>query len=196
MVLEGVADGAETEEGVAFWGFFLALGVFVCAQIEGSDGEGFAFEVFDALFVGVELVFFGWGLLSCEVEELGAVESDTLSAFIEEVGDFVGKLDVSEEFDLDSIGGDRGELGEFVQRDPRFFGGLDQRLVLGDRVLVGIEDDGAFVPIDDDLLSIVCLGGDVFRAHDCWERECAGDDRGVGGASSEVGDESGDMLCD
>ena len=93
----------------------MCLGVFVGAQVDGADGEGFAIEHVDAFFVGVEVVVFGGFLVSCEVEEFGSEESDTLSSFVEEVGDFVGEFDVSEEFDFDAVGGDCGEGGEFVE---------------------------------------------------------------------------------
>jgi len=173
----------------------LLLGVFVGAQVDGADGEGFAVEFGDAFFVGVEMVFFGGGLVACEVEELGAEESDALATFVEEVGDFVGKLDVSEEFDFDAIGGDCLEGGEFMEGDACLFGGFDEFLVLGDGVIVGVEDDGAGVAIDDDELSVACVCGNVFGAYDGGEGECTGDDGGVGGAAAEVGGEAGDIFA-
>lgn len=195
LVGEGVADGAESQEGVAFGGFFLSLGVFVGAEVDGADGECLSIEHLYALGVGVEVVFFCGGCLSGEVEELGAIEPDALASFVEELVDFFGELDVSEEFDFYAIGGDCGEFGEFVERETRLFGDGDAFFVDFDGFIIGIEDDGAFVAVDDDGLAVVGAGGEVFGADDCGQGEGAGDDGGVGGSASEVGDEPGDVVA-
>ena len=106
---ETQADAGKTERGVeaAVGGGILTepAGVFVHAQIDGADGDAFAFHFFHNRAVHFVLLVFRRHGVAVEIEEFAVEKSDAVCAEVVQGFDVFGGFDVGEQLDVDTVGG-------------------------------------------------------------------------------------------
>ena len=89
-VIEAVADGAVTHEGVLFLHELEIRDLLVAAHVERTDDDRIALQGNSDLAIRVELLLLGGQRLGVHEEELGAEQADSLGIVLERALDVIG----------------------------------------------------------------------------------------------------------
>ena len=168
--------------------------LLIAAHIEGADDDRGALEGRGDLTVSLELLLLGGKLGGVHEEELGAEQTDGLGVVLESVGDVLGAADVAGEDLLDAVGGDGLLATEGLESGLLLGKGLSLGLVIGHDGVLRLGDDDALGAVDDDGHAIAQRRAAVCHGQDGRDLQRAGDDSGVGGAATGLGNDAGDML--
>ena len=140
------------------------------------------------------MIFLGRDLGGFQVEELGAIQPDALGPVPMTGLGLLGELDVSPQGDpraVDGLGRKCLQRGEsFRDRVDTFF----EFPVLGQGLLVRIQDHLAVVSINDHHFTTGDIGQEVTEPDDGRDFQCPGQDRRVAGAAPHFGGKTENEL--
>jgi hypothetical protein len=146
------------------------------------------------LLVRGKLLVLGRKLLGVHEQELGAEEANALGIVLRRHVRVVRVADVRDEKNLLAVAGHGLLAAVGLESGLLLRVGLSLRAIVLQDVVLGVVDDLAEGAVDDDHLA----GLDVLRGirdgKDCGDLECTGDNGGVGGAATGLGDDARDVL--
>jgi hypothetical protein len=125
-----------------------------------------------------------------EIEKLGPVQTDAVTAAGQALLGLAWKLDVPRHLDTDAVGRLGGKVAEAVEAGGHGPGRLHLEPVAGNRLLVRLEDHHPLIAVEDHRFPPRHVGEERPEADDCGDLEPFGDDRGVAAGSAEFGGES------
>jgi len=163
-------------------------------DVERPDDDGMRGDTLGHLPVDrILFLLVGWRE-AVEVEELRAVETDSLRSARRDLVDFLRDLDVGREGDASAI--PRHRIGSAQALEAL----LDVLLFLGEGLVGGpgggggIEEDLPAVAVHQDRAAVLEARGDPLQPHDGGDAERPRHDGGVGGLAPLLGDKPGDVF--
>jgi hypothetical protein len=189
---QAVADRAQAQCRVGLDAFDAAQRL-VGADVERADGDRSAAHRLHHAAVGLELLVLVRQLVATEEQEFGAIQADTRGVDVARLRDVAGLLDVRLErygLAVQRFGAGGFEALELAALEFQL--GLAQP-VLGEHLLVRIDDHHAARAVDDHQILVLHQLAHVVHADDRRYRHAARHDRGVRGGATQVGGESGDL---
>src|SRR5260370_24014963 len=125
------------------------------------------------------MVRFAWVRMLAQVQKFSSVESDAVGAAIDAVYSLLGKLDVSQKHNADSISGLGRQVTQFAQLGLESAKARSRLLVALQGFLIRIEDENPAVAVDDDQVAAGDIDDKFPQTDNGGNLEGAGHDRGV-----------------
>ena len=192
-VVEGDADAAPAEERVRLLDGKVRQRL-VPADVEGAHGDGFWRAGVELLAVDFGLLLLAGKALGEEEGHFGAEQPDAFGALVERAQHIGHQAGVHLQRHPVAVGGFAGQIPQAGEIPVQFLLLADRGAELLKQVAGRVGDHLALVAIDDELLAVELVKGQINRAHDRGRAHGARENRDMGIARALHGDQPPQLV--
>ena len=169
--------------------------VFVGTQVHRSDDDRSGLEGLNRLCVGIVMLLFGRLGGTVQVEKLGSIESNPITALLQYHLTLIGEFDVSQQHDpgpVPRFGRLLSQSVEFLLEDRE----LPQRFtVLLEGPFIGINDHKTTMAVHNDRIPGSNRLRKILEGHDGRDGQGAGHNRGMAGSPARIGGNAANVVA-
>ncbi len=169
--------------------------VLVGTEVKRPDGHRATGHRFDDLPVGFVLLIFRGITAVLKVEKLGAIQADTVAAFVDAMLGFRRELDVGKQFEFNAILRLSRQIAQPRQFLAEFLVSLLLIAVLHQRRRIGRDDHKIIDAIDDDHVAATDMRRQVGHAHNRWQAHRPQQNRRVRCWSADIDGNADNFAC-
>ena len=190
FTIHGDTHGTPAEERVLFFREVHVRQLFVAANVHGTHDNGLRATGFSHRFIGRKLLFFSWQRVTVHEQEFGTIQTYAFGAVALSTFDIANGTNVGADFNLMAVEGNRRQIFQFRQFGF-FFRNLSLQITQRFNLLVRRVDQNLVVHrVENQIVAVLHLRRDAAGAHDGRQFQGTRHDRGVGGTTARIGDET------
>ena len=194
FTIHGDTHSTPAQERVLFFREIHVRQFFIAADVHGANDDRLRATGFSNGFIRSKLFFFSWQRFTVHEQEFGAVQTHTFSAVTFSAFNVTNGTDISANFNLMSVQRDSRQI--FQLSEFRFLGCnlLLNGTQLLDNVVGRIDVNLIVYGIQNQIVVVFNLRGDATRTDDGRQFQRTRHDRGMGGTSARVSNETQHLV--